>query len=180
MIFKSCHVGAEKVDLNAADCSRAKQWRNLNFTINNRLPEQPTQRRLNKRPDLHTTKLTRKYVGFIPLVCMLKCPCARYWTPNCSWCADLHLAQQPQPSVYACMNYCKLLWTKASAKCNVGGAHSTMIDVQIPAAQQSIVSIVGKLHHAKICTHKLLEICCGHQIQYAFILNLNILSLCCI
>ena len=26
----------------------------------------------------------------IPLVCMAKCPWARYWTPNCSWCAGQH------------------------------------------------------------------------------------------
>ena len=28
------------------------------------------------------------------------CPWARYWTPNCSWCAGQHLAWQPLPSVY--------------------------------------------------------------------------------
>ena len=31
----------------------------------------------------------RKDAGFIPLVCMSKCPWARHWTPNCSWCAWL-------------------------------------------------------------------------------------------
>ena len=59
----------------------------------------------------------RKVTGLFPLVCMLKCPWARYWTRNCSWCAGPHLAWQPPPSVYKCMNYCKTLWTKASAKC---------------------------------------------------------------
>ena len=27
-----------------------------------------------------------KVVGSIPLICMSKCPWARYWTLNCSWC----------------------------------------------------------------------------------------------
>ena len=36
---------------------------------------------------------------------------------NCSWCAGWHLAWRPPPSVYECMNYCKLLWTKAPARC---------------------------------------------------------------
>ena len=35
-----------------------------------------------------------KVTGSIVLVCMSKCPWARHWTPNCSWCA---------PSVYECM-----------------------------------------------------------------------------
>ena len=56
-----------------------------------------------------------KVAGLIPLVCILKCPWASYWTPNCSWCAGQHLAWQPPPSLYACMyvcmNYCKLFWT---------------------------------------------------------------------
>ena len=43
-----------------------------------------------------------KVAGLIPLVCMSKCPWAR-WTPNCSWCAGWHLAWQPPPSVYECM-----------------------------------------------------------------------------
>ena len=34
-----------------------------------------------------------------------------------SWCAGQHLEWQPLPSLYVCMNYCKLLWTKVSAKC---------------------------------------------------------------
>ena len=34
----------------------------------------------------------RKVTGSIALVCMLKCPGARYWTPNCSWCTGRHLA----------------------------------------------------------------------------------------
>ena len=65
----------------------------------------------------------RKVVGSIPLVCMLKCPWARCWTPNCSWCAGRHLAWQPSPSVYECMNYCKSLWTSVavSAKCQFKG-----------------------------------------------------------
>ena len=46
----------------------------------------------------------RKDAGSIPLVCMSKCPWARYWTPNCSWCAGWHLALQPPPSGYECMN----------------------------------------------------------------------------
>ena len=44
----------------------------------------------------------QKVAGSIPLVCILKCPWARYWTPNCSWCAGWHLALQPPPSVYEC------------------------------------------------------------------------------
>ena len=40
----------------------------------------------------------QKVAGSIPLVCMSKRPWARYWTPNCSWCAGRHLAWQP--SVY--------------------------------------------------------------------------------
>ena len=57
----------------------------------------------------------QKVTGSTPLVCMLKCPWARYWTPNCSWCAGRYLAWQPPPC--ECMNYCKSLWTKASNKC---------------------------------------------------------------
>ena len=48
-----------------------------------------------------------------PLVCLLKCPWARHWTPNCSWCVGRHLAWLPLPSV----NNCKSLWTKVSTKC---------------------------------------------------------------
>ena len=44
-----------------------------------------------------------KVVGSVPLVCMSKCSWARYWTPDCSWCAGLHLVCQPPPSVYECM-----------------------------------------------------------------------------
>ena len=51
--------------------------------------------------------------GLKPLVLMSTCPWARCWTPNCSW----HLVNQPPPSVYEWINYCKLLWMKASAKC---------------------------------------------------------------
>ena len=47
--------------------------------------------------------------GSIHLASMLKCPWARYWTPNCSWCAGRHPAWQPPPSVYECMNYCQSL-----------------------------------------------------------------------
>ena len=59
----------------------------------------------------------QKVAGSVPLVCMLKCPWARYQMPNCSWYAGRHLAWQPPPSVYECMTYCKSLWTKASDKC---------------------------------------------------------------
>ena len=38
----------------------------------------------------------QEVVGSIPLVCMSKCPYARHWTPNCSWCAGRHLAWQPK------------------------------------------------------------------------------------
>ena len=41
----------------------------------------------------------RKVASSIPHVCMSKCPWARYWTPNCSWCAGRHLAYPHQ-----CMN----------------------------------------------------------------------------
>ena len=53
-----------------------------------------------------------KVAGLIPLVCMSKCPWARYWTPNCSWSmvGSLHGSHHHQ-----CMNYCKSLWTKHSA-----------------------------------------------------------------
>ena len=44
-----------------------------------------------------------KVAGLIPLVCMSKCPWARNWTPNCSWCAGRHPAWQPPPSVYGWM-----------------------------------------------------------------------------
>ena len=37
--------------------------------------------------------------------CMSKHPCARYWTPNCSWWTDQHLAWQPPPSVYESVKY---------------------------------------------------------------------------
>ena len=47
----------------------------------------------------------------------IPCPWARYWAPNCSWCAGWHHAWQPAPWVHECMNYCKSLWTKVSAKC---------------------------------------------------------------
>ena len=60
---------------------------------------------------------SQKVAGSIPLVCMSKHPWAWYGTPNCSWCAGLHLAWHPPSSVYVCMNYFKLIWTKASAKC---------------------------------------------------------------
>ena len=33
----------------------------------------------------------RKVAGSTPLVSMLKCPWARYWTTDCSWCAGRHL-----------------------------------------------------------------------------------------
>ena len=56
----------------------------------------------------------REVAGSIPLVGMLKCPWARYWTQNCLWCSGRHIARQPPPSVYECN---KSLWTKASAKC---------------------------------------------------------------
>ena len=59
----------------------------------------------------------RTVAGLIPLVCMSKCPWARYWTPNCFWCAGRQLARQPPPSVCECMNYCKTLWTEESDKC---------------------------------------------------------------
>ena len=55
--------------------------------------------------------------GSIHLVCMLKCPWARYWTPNCSWCAGRHFAWQPSSSVFECVYELLLLWTKASDKC---------------------------------------------------------------
>ena len=32
-----------------------------------------------------------RVAGSIPLVCLSNCPWARYWTPNCSWCAGQHL-----------------------------------------------------------------------------------------
>ena len=51
--------------------------------------------------------------GLKPLVLMSTCPWARCWTPNCSW----HLVNQPPPSVYEWINYYKLLWMRASAKC---------------------------------------------------------------
>ena len=51
------------------------------------------------------------------LRCMSKCPQARYWTPNCFWCAGGHPAWQPPPSVYVWMNYCKSLWTKVPVEC---------------------------------------------------------------
>ena len=49
---------------------------------------------------------------------MSKCPWARYWSPSCSWCAVQNLSWQPA-SVHELMNYCKLFWTKASAKCEL-------------------------------------------------------------
>lgn len=50
----------------------------------------------------------QKDAGSITLVCMPKCPCARYWSLRCSWCAG---------SYHWCRNYCRSLWTKVSAKC---------------------------------------------------------------
>ena len=50
----------------------------------------------------------QKGTGPIPTVCMSKCPWAR--TPNCSWWAGRH-----HQCMNVCMNYCKVLWTKASA-----------------------------------------------------------------
>ena len=55
---------------------------------------------------------------------MSKCPWARYWSPNGSWCAGRHLEWQPPPSVYQCMYELvelirismKSLWTKVSDK----------------------------------------------------------------
>ena len=41
----------------------------------------------------------RSLVQF-PWSACLKCAWARYWTPNCSWCAGQHLAWQPPTSVY--------------------------------------------------------------------------------
>ena len=42
-----------------------------------------------------------KVAGLISLVCMSKCPWARYWTPNCPWCAvgTLHGSH-----LHQCMN----------------------------------------------------------------------------
>ena len=54
----------------------------------------------------------QKVAGLISLVCMSKFPWARYWTPNCSWCA-VHRHQ----CMNVCMNFCKWFWSKASAKC---------------------------------------------------------------
>ena len=48
----------------------------------------------------------RSLVRF-PMVCMSKCPWARYWTPNCSWCAGRHLALQPLSSVYVWITACR-------------------------------------------------------------------------
>ena len=70
----------------------------------------------------------RKFTCSIPLVCILKCPWARYWTPNCSWCAGQHLAWPPPPSVYECMCVWiiishfgrKRLPNALKCKCNVG------------------------------------------------------------
>ena len=45
----------------------------------------------------------QKVAGSVPLVCMSKCPGARYWTQNCSRCAGWHLAWQPPPSMYECI-----------------------------------------------------------------------------
>ena len=42
----------------------------------------------------------QKAAGSIPPVCMLKCPWARYWTLNSSWCAGQRFVSQPPPSVY--------------------------------------------------------------------------------
>ena len=63
----------------------------------------------------------RKVAVLIPLVCMSKCPWAKYWTPNCSWCAGLHHGSHHHhhQRMNVCLNYCKSLWTKASAKCKM-------------------------------------------------------------
>ena len=50
-----------------------------------------------------------------------KCPWARHWTPNCSWCAGWCPSWLPPPSVYECvcewvnvMHYlCEAPWIKA-------------------------------------------------------------------
>ena len=47
--------------------------------------------RVPKRP---SASCYRKVAGSIPLVWESKCPRARYWTPNCPWCARWHLAWQ--------------------------------------------------------------------------------------
>ena len=50
-----------------------------------------------------------KVAGLIPLVC--KCSWARYWTPNCFWCAWWHLAWQPPPSLHDyCQFWCHGIW----------------------------------------------------------------------
>ena len=41
---------------------------------------------------------------------------ARYWTPNCSWCAGWHLVWQPPPSVYVCM-YVWITVSRFGQKC---------------------------------------------------------------
>ena len=38
--------------------------------------------------------------GSIPLVCMSKCPWARYGTPNCSWCWSTHCTAASTISVW--------------------------------------------------------------------------------
>ena len=50
--------------------------------------------------DVEPAPCYQKVAGLIPLVCMLKCPWARCWTTNCSWCADWQLAWQTPPSVW--------------------------------------------------------------------------------
>ena len=67
----------------------------------------------------HVISCYRKVAGSIPLVYMSVCYWARYWTPNCSWCAGQHLAWQPQPWMNVCMNLCKSLWTKVSSEHNI-------------------------------------------------------------
>ena len=55
---------------------------------------------------------------WFPLVCMSKCHRAINETPNCSWCAGRHLhGSHRHQCMNVCINYCKSLWTKASAKC---------------------------------------------------------------
>ena len=111
--------------------------------------------------------------GSIPLVCMSKCPWAKYWTPNCSWCAGRHLAWQPPPSVYEYMPSCAeglcqtalsvhlqrgpVLW-KSSCLVLVPkkGRHAALDNYRPIALTSHIMKVIERLvlaHLRPLCAH---------------------------
>ena len=99
-----------------------------------------------------------KVRGSIPLVCMSKCPLARYWTPN-RCLAPCMTAITISVCMNLWMNYCKLLWTNMSAICpehNICNTYnktsqSLISNVQFP--QTNVLSRSHWLSVLLVCNH---------------------------